>query len=136
MGNRYSEYLSEADPAAAAAAAKPEQKQIASENVKREVVSEQRQRIDSLMRDSQRRDAGMLTAHLPKVNPLTRFTVAEHTGLISPPTRGQSKDPRGLPNIAPITETPAFLQPADRNAQYLDTRSISNLRKARQISFV
>lgn len=137
MGNTSSEYLNEGEKTPATTAeAKAIDTQVESEQAKRAIASEQRTKIDGLYRESYKRDAGMLTAHLPRVNPLTKFTVAQHTGMISPPTRGQLKDPRGLPAMNTITETPAFLQQADRSEAYLDTRELAALRRPRNISFV
>lgn len=106
---------------------------------KKQEIEKEKQQIERIVSQEGYRDAGLLTQHLHKVNPLTKFTVAEHTGYISPPTRGQIFDVRGLPKSAvdqPISEVPGFLQPTDRAESYLDTREIAHLQGPRQIEFV
>jgi len=115
-----------------------DEEKIVEETIKREAMGHQRQQIDALQREARQRDAGLLTAHLPKVNPLTKFTVAERTGIISPPTRGMVYDPRGLPRSVienRISQTPAFLQQSDRSESYLDNNVISQMRNPRQVQF-
>lgn len=102
-------------------------------------IAAKKQQEISLIKQEAKRDAGMLTQHLPTVNPRTNFTVRQYTGFISPPTKGQMYDVRGLPKSIlnrPITEVPGFLQQADRSEAYLDQREISSLQGKRQIEFV
>ena len=127
MGNSQSEYMNDNEEL-------EQQKQAATQQ-----KSNAEQKIAQMAQQEGFRDVSVLTSHLPRVNPLVNFTVAQHTGYVSPPTRGQTKDPRGLPKSVeqnPITEVPGFLQPSGRAESYLDERDIASLQGPRQISFV
>lgn len=111
----------------------------ASEESKNAKLDIETTKTKNLIQQEAYRDAGMLTQHLPSVNPRTKFTVAQYTGIISPVTRGQTHDVRGLPKSIinnPIKEVPGFLQQADRSEAYLDQREIAMLQGKRQIEFV